>query len=62
MSQLSSRCKLSEFGPLSESVKVDPTDEAMDLAQFCHFWRSDRVAEKLGGRRNKGVFGFVEVG
>lgn len=62
MSQLSSLCKLSESGPLSESVKDDPTEEAMDFAQFCHFWRSDRVAEKVGGLRNSGVLGFIEMG
>lgn len=62
ISQLSSLCKISESGPLSKSVKDEPTDDASVFAQFCHFWRSDRVAVKVGGRRNKGGFGFNEVG
>ena len=62
INQLSSLCKMSESGPLSESANDEPTDSARLFAQFCHFFRSDTVAVKVGGRRNSGRLGFSEVG
>lgn len=28
------------------------------LAQWCHFWRSERVAEWIGGLRKSGTWGL----
>lgn len=58
MSQLSSLSKRVVSGPLS----VEVTEEASVLAQFCHFWRCERVVEWVGGLRKSGVWGFREVG
>lgn len=58
MSQLSSRSRIEESGPLSESAKVDRTEEARALAQLCHFLRSESVAECFGGFKKSGVLGF----
>lgn len=58
MSQLSSLNRIEESGPLSESAKVDRTEEARALAQLCHFLRSETVAECFGGFKKSGVLGF----
>lgn len=58
MSQLSSRNRIEESGPLSESAKVNRTEEARALAQLCHFLRSESVAEYFGGFKKSGVLGF----
>lgn len=55
MSHLSSLHKRVESGPLSKSAKVDPIEEARVLAQSCHFWRSEEVAECMGGLKKSGL-------
>lgn len=44
-SQTTSLFKFSEVGPLSDSKKVDPTEEARVWAQLCHFWSLETVVE-----------------
>lgn len=58
MSQLSSLNRIEESGPLSESEKVDRTEEARAMAQLCHFLRSETVAKCFGGFKKSGVLGF----